>query len=109
MQFHGFLFFPGVPNTTAVTQEKDQNYGPFQSAFRLNLHVIIDARIENNKSASLAPWMVGLIVFGGEDPDTGAIIRSALQEGFNPNQCRRAWEECGAVPPNRNSLLNKKV
>jgi len=78
MRFHGFLLFPGVPNTTAVTQETDQNYGPFQSAFRLNLQVIIDARIENNKSTSLAPWMVGLIVFGGEDPDTGAIIHNSI-------------------------------
>jgi hypothetical protein len=26
----GFILFPGVPNTTAVTQETDQNYGPFK-------------------------------------------------------------------------------
>jgi hypothetical protein len=25
MRFHGFLLFPGVPNTTAVMQETDQN------------------------------------------------------------------------------------
>ena len=109
MRFNGFLLFPGVSNTTAVTQEKDQNCGPFQSDFQYNLQMIIDARIDKGKSTSLAPWMVGLIVFGGEDPETGAIIRSALQEGFNPDQCRRAWEKCGAVPPNRNSLTNNKV
>ena len=74
MPFHGFLLFPGVPNTTVVTQETDQNYGPFQSAIWLNLQAIIDARIEMNKSTSLAPWMVGLIVFGGEDPDMDLII-----------------------------------
>ena len=29
----GFYLYPGVPNTTAVTQETDQNYGPFKSQF----------------------------------------------------------------------------
>ena len=27
----GFIVNPGVPNTTAVTQEKDQNYGPVKT------------------------------------------------------------------------------
>ena len=26
----GFTIYPGVPNTTAVTQETDQRYGPFK-------------------------------------------------------------------------------
>ena len=30
---HGFIVYPGVPNTTAVTQETDQNYGPFKTQF----------------------------------------------------------------------------
>jgi len=29
----GFYLYPGVPNTTAVTQETDQNYGPFKGWF----------------------------------------------------------------------------
>jgi hypothetical protein len=29
----GFIVYPGVPNTTAVTQETNQNYGPFQIQF----------------------------------------------------------------------------
>ena len=34
LHFHGYLLYPGVPNTTAVTQERDQSYGPFQSKLR---------------------------------------------------------------------------
>eukprot|EP00804_Cyclotella_cryptica_P013909 CCRYP_002424-RA/>CCRYP_002424-RA protein AED:0.42 eAED:0.48 QI:0/0/0/1/0/0/2/0/69 len=26
-----FIIYPGVPNTTAVTQETDQSYGPFKT------------------------------------------------------------------------------
>ena len=29
----GFVLYPGVPNTTAVSQETDRNYGPFKTAF----------------------------------------------------------------------------
>jgi hypothetical protein len=29
MKFLGFYLYPGVPNTTAVSQEMDQNYVPF--------------------------------------------------------------------------------
>ena len=27
----GFIIYPSVPNTIAVTQEADQSYGPFKS------------------------------------------------------------------------------
>ena len=29
----GFVAYPVVPNTIAVTQETDQNYGPFKTQF----------------------------------------------------------------------------
>ena len=32
LRLDGFHLFPGMPNTTAVTQETDQNYGPFKGA-----------------------------------------------------------------------------
>ena len=66
----GFILYPGVPNTTAVTQETDQNYGLFKSKFRMNLQMLTDARIAANESVSIVPWLVGLLVFGGEDPVT---------------------------------------
>jgi hypothetical protein len=30
LKLMGWYMYPGVPNTTAVTQETDQNYGPFK-------------------------------------------------------------------------------
>ncbi len=48
LRYHGFILFPGVPNTTAVSQET-QNYGPFQSQFRKNLQIVVDERIEQKR------------------------------------------------------------
>ena len=36
----GFVLYPGVPNTTAVSQENDRNYGPFKTAFKIILDKI---------------------------------------------------------------------
>jgi hypothetical protein len=52
LQFHGFLLFPGILNTTVVTQETDQSYGPFQSALQTNLQLLIDKRIRKEKPTS---------------------------------------------------------
>ena len=41
----GFLLYPGVPNTTAVSQEIDKNYGPFKTAFRIILDEIFQERM----------------------------------------------------------------
>ncbi len=54
----GWYLYPGVPNTTAVSQETDQNYGPFKSQFRSNLATITNKRLEQKKSLSLQPWLV---------------------------------------------------
>ena len=40
MQSHGVHLFPGVPNTTQVTQETDQNYGPFKWVYRSNVDAL---------------------------------------------------------------------
>ena len=29
LRYHSFIVYPGVPNTTAVTQETEQSYGSF--------------------------------------------------------------------------------
>ncbi len=67
----GWYLYPGVPNTTAVSQETDRNYGPFKTQFRNNLAAIVAQRLAEKKSVSLQPWLVGLIVFGGVDEITG--------------------------------------
>ncbi len=106
----GFILYPGVPNTTAVTQETDQNYGKFKSQFRTNLTLVVDKRVEKNKSVSLQPWLVGLIVFGGVDPVTEYELEtSAFQVGFSVEECKRAWEKVGAAPLTKKCLDDTKV
>jgi hypothetical protein len=111
LRFHGFILYPGVPNTTAVTQETDQSYGygPFQTAVRTNLQLIIDKRIAANKTRSRLPWIVGLVVFGGKDPETGLIVESAFAKGFSKIHSIKAWETVGAVPLSRKCLQSQKI
>ena len=49
----GFVMYPCVPNTTHVTQETDQNYGPFKTQILSNLVLIVDKRLMAKKSLSL--------------------------------------------------------
>ncbi len=96
----GFYLYPSVPNTTAVSQETDQNYGPFKTQFQKNLAaVVMEQRLEQNKSVSLQPWIVGLIVFGGTDPVTGfELIDCAFKAAFSKKACLNAWAKLGAAP-----------
>ena len=36
----GFLLYPGVTNTTSVSQETYHNYGPFKTIFRKKLYML---------------------------------------------------------------------
>lgn len=103
----GFILYPSVPNTTAVTQETDQNYGQFKSQFRTNLSLVIDHRVEMGESVSLQPWLVGLFVFGGIDLVTEYEVEtSAFQVGFSREECLRAWVKVGAAPLTRKCLAS---
>ena len=91
LRYMGFILFPGVPNTTAVTQETDKNYQPFKTQFRTNLAHAVKARIEKFKSTSLQPFLVGLCVFGGTCPQSKLDIplsQSAFERGFSQEACR---------------------
>ncbi len=70
---------------------------------------LIDERLHAEKPTSLLPWIVGLVVFGGEDPETGCVVESAFQAGFAHTQNLRAWAKVGAVPLTRACLQNSKV
>jgi hypothetical protein len=67
LKFLGIVLYPCIPNTIHVMHETDQLCGPFKTQFLKNLDLIIEARINNNKSLLLAPKMVGLPLFGGVD------------------------------------------
>ena len=103
----GFIIYPGVPNTTAVTQETDQSYCPFKTQFQKNLKILSDSRLIGNYSTSLPPWMVGLVVFGGTDPISGVVVLcSAFDMGFSKERNCAVWEKCGAAPLTRACLQN---
>ncbi len=58
----------------------------------------------------MAPWQVGLIVYGGTDIETGLIVQLAFDAGFSRDACRNAaWDKVGAAPLTRAALENKKV
>ena len=102
----GFIIYPSVPNTTAVTQETDQSYGPFKSKFAQNLKALSDARIAGDFPTSFPPWLVGLLVFGGTDPISLFVVESAFEFGFSREKNLNAWSKCGAAPLTRCCLEN---
>ncbi len=58
---------------------------------------------------ALAPWSVGLFVFGDEDLETKCVVGSAFQEGFSHAQNINAWAKVGAMPLTRACLQHPKV
>ncbi len=106
----GVVLYPGVPNTTAVTQETDKNYGPFKVVFTCNLDDVTQYRINKNISSSIQPWLVGLLVFGGQDPASGFhVADSAFDAGFNMDQNLKSWAKVGAAPVTRKCLESNQV
>jgi hypothetical protein len=53
LQASGFILFLGVPNTTTVFQETDQNYGPFKHQYATNLDAIVEAGVNQKKLTTL--------------------------------------------------------
>ena len=98
----GFILYHGVPNTTAVSQETGCNYGPFKTALRQILDVVVQNIITTNKLTSLPPWIVGFIVFGGNDTELKkAVDRNAFEDAFNKESYLDAWAKVGADPCTR--------
>ncbi len=106
----GFYVFPGIPNTISVTQETDRICGPFTTKFCSNLSECCYDRLFCGKLLSFAPWIFGLFVFGGCDPETGVDkYVDAFAGAFSKAQCIAAWEAVGAVPPTCACLNDKQV
>ena len=79
----GFYLYPGVPNTTSISQETDQNYGMFKSAFRFNLGKVVQDRNELGINKTVSIILIGLLIFGETNPITkrGGYL-NAFQEAF---------------------------
>ena len=102
---------PGVPNTTAVSQETDRNYGPFKLHFRTELDALVAAQIDQGLSTNIPPWMIGLLVFGKNmDPMSKYHVEtSAFELGFSKEQNLRSRAVVGVTPPIAVCLEDKKV
>ena len=62
------------------------------------------------KKVSFPPWLVGLFVFSGHDPETGIQgYIDSFNFAFFCEKCLRAWELVGAVPPTCACLKDPKV
>jgi hypothetical protein len=64
LQIIGCYVLPGVPNTSAVTQEMGQNYGPFKRAFRSKIRKLWQACFEMHMTMQITD-LLPLLVFGG--------------------------------------------
>ena len=109
LQMKGIILYPGVPNTTSVSQETNQNYGQFKSVYRENLENFAASRERTGKSTSANIGMIGMFVFGGIDPETGNEYKDAFQAGFSKEQNLSAWRKVGAAPLTRACLQDEQV
>ena len=81
-----FIIYPGGTNTTSVTQEADQKYGPFKTKFIENLHTFSNDIIIHNDYTTLQLCMVGIILFGGIGPESKVELKSKFKREF-PKEC----------------------
>ena len=107
MRTVGVYCYPGVPNTTHVSQETDQNYGIFKSVFRENLEILSQARFDQRETLQITD--LPLLVFGGRDTSTNVDIRDSFSSAFSVDANISCWKKCGAVPLTRSSLLSNQV
>jgi hypothetical protein len=107
LRLQGCYLVPGVPNTTAVTQETDQNYGPFKGKYRANIRKLTQRRFDRNMGVYITD--LPLLVFGGTCDKSGAKLLNAFQEAFAHGSNLDNWASCGAVPLTRSALKSSKV
>ena len=105
LRLKGLYLMPGVPNTTSVTQETDQNYGPFKTIYQENLQKLTQHRFEQGKTITISdlPFLVL-----GCDNET-LKLRDSFAEAFSLETCLSSWRQCGSVPLTRCALLSNKV
>lgn len=96
LRLQGLYIVPGVPNTTAKTQETDQNYGLYKSVVRENLRSLSQCRFDLQLTLRITD--LPLLVFGGVCPSTGMVLRDAFSESFSIARNLACWRKCGAVP-----------
>ena len=107
LRLQGVYLAPGVPNSTHVTQETDQNYGLYKGAYRSNLRTLVEARQARRKTITVSD--LPLLVFGGWDYITKTRLPSAFERAFSKKRNLECWAQCGAVPLTRSVLESSQV
>jgi hypothetical protein len=107
LRLQGLYLVPGVPNTTAKTQETDQNYGVYKTSFRENLRNLSQCRFENQLTLHVCD--LALLVFGGNCPSTGLLLRDAFSDAFCIERNLSCWKKCGAVPLTMAPLFSGEI
>jgi hypothetical protein len=107
LRLQGLYLVPGVPNTTHKTQETDQNYGIYKSSFRMNLRNLSQCRFDRRLTLQVAD--LPLLVFGGECPSTGLLLRDAFSDAFSIERNLSCWKKCGAVPLTKAPLHSGEI
>jgi len=102
LRIRGLYIVPDLLNTTSKTHETNQNCGPFKGDYQNNLHLLASERFKKKKSINVND--LPLLVFGGEDPETGLKLTDAFNNSFSKENCLSAWHKCGAVPLNRSPM-----
>jgi len=92
----GVYCYSGIPNTTHVSQETDQNYDLFKSNFRLNLEILSQARFDIQKTLLISEQ--SLLVLGGKNEGcTDAVVQDYFSRAFSVEGNLRCYGKYGAV------------
>jgi hypothetical protein len=123
----GVYLFPGVQNTTQITQETDQNYGEFKSLLRKHIQQLMNEMyfkyhqqlIEKQNTGvnvpSAPPCLnrshYGLLLSGRHaDEENGVTeIPPIFHHSFSKEKNLRSWAACGAVPCTRQAQYHRTV
>jgi hypothetical protein len=125
----GIYLFPGVQNTTQVTQETDQNYGQFKYDVRSNIAALTADLVReysrqldhhqadpiNCRAPSKMPQLgrehYGLILSGRDANQAKGFssLRPAFHNAFCQTKNLAAWAKIGAVPMTRQAMRHVSV
>ena len=109
LRARGFYLLPGPPNTTAVTQATDQNYGEFKRVYWSNLKKLSEYRLE--RSETIKPTDIPLLVFGATvgTGDDAIVLFDSYEIAFGFERNKEVWNTIGISPFNRNCLRDAMV
>ena len=93
LRYLGVYVYPCMPNMMFIIQETNRMYGTFKMRYHLNLELLCDDMVRQNKTVLVSQQKQGLLVFGGLDDDTGLKLESAFDIRFSREQCLSSWEK----------------